>query len=140
MTCRLRSRVLAAATAFVLFPAAANAESIVGNWYGEGQPNDPNYVWIAHFYPGGNYVAQFRVCHGNAGADDIDKGVWTYAGGINDVVTLEANGHPMYSDDRYDTVSLDAKKFVYKHEATGFVFTARRVDDKFELPSCAAMS
>lgn len=120
--------------------ALAAASSIAGTWYGEGQPGDPDYVWVAHFSAGGNYEAHFRVCHGGVTQEDVNKGVWTYSGRINDVLTLEADGHAMYRDDRYDTISIDASKFVYRHEATGFVFTARRVDDKFKLPSCAAVS
>ena len=120
--------------------ALAAESSIVGTWYGEGQPGDPDYFWVAHFSAGGNYEAHFRVCHGTVPQEDVNKGVWTYAKGVNDVLTLEADGHAMYRDDRYDTLSIDAAKFVYRHEATGFVFTARRVDDNFKLPSCAAVS
>jgi hypothetical protein len=120
--------------------AIAAPPAIAGTWYGEGQPNDPDYFWVAHFYPGGNYEAHFRVCRGNQTSEDVNKGIWTYSGHVNDVVTLEADGHSMYRDDRYDTISIDAKSFVYRHEATGYVFTARRVDDKFQLPSCAAVS
>lgn len=125
----------------VIGPGALAAQpQIVGTWYGEGQPGDPDYFWVAHFSAGGNYEAHFRICKGTDTREDVNKGVWTYSGGVNDVLTLEADGHAMYRDDHYDTLSLDATKFVYRHEGTGFVFTARRVEDTFKLPSCAAVS
>ncbi len=120
--------------------SAGPGSPIVGTWYGEGQPDDPNYMWMAHYDAGGKYEAHFRICRGTATEEIVNKGVWTYSGAIDDVVTLEADGHAMYHDDRYDTLSLDKNKYVYRHEATGFVFTARRVADDFKLPTCAAVS
>lgn len=118
--------------------SAANAP--IGTWYGEGQPDNPKWMWVERYYPGGAYEARFRLCHGNVAEDVINKGVWTYSGNINDVVTLSADGRALYQDDKYETLSNDGRTHVYRHQATGYEMTARRVDDKFELPSCAAMS
>lgn len=134
--------VVAAAWLTALCAADADAAAVpfIGTWYGEGQPDDPNVYWLARYDASGRFEADFRVCHGKQAEDQHDTGVWTYANNIDDVVTLSVNGVSSYYDDRYDTLSIDAHKFVYRHERTGFVFTAVKVEPNSALPSCAAVS
>jgi len=42
--------------------------------------------------------------------------------------------------DLYKTLSHDAKKWSYRYLADGYVFTAVRVDGKFQIPSCEGIS
>ncbi len=119
---------------------APAGQSPVGYWYEEGQPDDPNVLTIVHFDVSGRFDVHFRMCHGHDQADDIETGVWIYANGINDMVTLTANGGSAYRDDRYDTVKLDATHYVYRHERTGYVFKDVRVDAKSDVPSCESTS
>jgi hypothetical protein len=118
-------------------PAARAATPfIVGNWYGEEQPKDPNVFWIAHFWPDGHFAAKFRTCHRRETLDVDDTGTWTLREGVLEVTSTLVNGHTIFQAERYRTLSYDGHKHTYRHERTGFVFAAVRVRDDFELPSC----
>lgn len=132
----MRGLALALWLVLLVQPATAKASFLVGNWYGEQQPHDPNVLWLARFWPDGRFQAKFRTCRPKDFVDEVDEGTWTYNGRITEVTSTFVNGSPMHVVDRYDTISYDGRKHVYRHERTGFVFTAVRVDDKFELPSC----
>ncbi len=114
--------------------------SVTGTWYEEGQPNDPNVLTVMHLDPSGRFDVHFRMCHGRDQSDDVESGMWLYDKGVLDIVTLNVNGLSSYRDDKYDTVSLSANKFVYRHEATGYVFSDIKVDAKSEVPSCDSTS
>ena len=116
--------------------APAPQSSVTGYWYEEGQPDDPNVLTIMHLDPNGRFDVHFRFCHAGKESDDVESGVWVYANGVLDVLTLAANGQAIYHDDKYDTVSLDAKEFVYRYRTTGYVFSDSRIDPTSELPSC----
>lgn len=109
---------------------------LVGNWYGEEQPSDPNVFWLAHFFSDGRFEAKFRTCHQRQALDEIDEGRWTYKNAVAEVTSRFVNGRAIDDVQRYHTLSYDGRKHVYRHEATGFVFTAVRVNADFELPSC----
>jgi hypothetical protein len=122
--------------ALLAFPARAADPFIVGNWYGEAQPHDPNVYWLAHFWPGGRFAAKFRTCHGKTGEDEDDTGTWSYRADTLEVTSTRVDGQATFQVERYHTLSYDGRKHVYRHEASGFVFTAVRVRADFELPSC----
>jgi hypothetical protein len=117
-------------------PAAVPTPFIVGNWYGEEQPHDPNVFWLAHFWPDGRFKALFRTCHGKTTEDEDDSGSWTLRDGVLEVTSVLVNGHAIHQPERYRTISFDGRKHVYRHERTGFVFSAVRVDSDFQLASC----
>jgi hypothetical protein len=109
---------------------------LVGNWYGEEQPEDPNVFWLAHFFPDGKFEAKFRTCHQKQIIDEVDEGRWTYKNAVAEVTSTLVNGRTIDDVQRYHTLSYDGRKHIYRHEATGFIFTAVRVGADFELPSC----
>ncbi len=128
------------ATAVVLLALARVAHAapafLVGNWYGEEQPHDPNVFWLARFWPNGRFQAEFRTCHPGQTLDETDEGRWTYKNGVAEVTSTRVNGQPIDIVDRYRTLSYDGNRHTYRHERTGFVFTAVRVSADFELPAC----
>jgi len=117
-------------------PAHAKPLFLIGNWYGEEQPKDPNVFWLAHFFPDGRFEAKFRTCHQKQTLDELDTGTWTYKANVAEVTSTLVNGRMINQVERYHTLSYDGRKHVYRHEATGFVFTAIRVGPDYELPSC----
>ena len=125
------------ALCLLLLSHAQPGSFLVGNWYGEEQPNDPNVLWLARFWPDGRFEAEFRTCRKTQSIDEIDKGSWTYRDGAAEVTSTLVNGRPIHVVDRYKTLSYSGNKHVYRHERTGYVFTAVRVDADFELPSCS---
>jgi hypothetical protein len=124
----------------MLIQPAAAGPFLVGDWYGEGQPDNPNVYWVAHIQEDGFYSAHFRFCRGHVASDVEDLGNWTYSAKVAVLVTLRVNGQAVHDTDRYDTISYDGRKHVYRHERTGYVFTAVRVAKDFELPTCSLSS
>ena len=137
---RFRLPVVAALMVLAGAAAAEPAHFLVGNWYGEAQPEDPNVFWLAHFHADGRFDAVFRTCRGNDAADESDTGTWSYRPGGFEVNSTAVNGIPTSQVERYTTVSYDGRKHSYRHERTGFVFSAVRVSDGFELPLCGLSS
>lgn len=122
-------------------PAAGVAASfLVGVWYGEEQPKDPNVFWLARFFPDGRFHALFRTCHGKQAFDEDDTGTWSLRNGALEVTSTLVNGHAILQVERYHTLSYDGHKHVYRHERSGFVFSAVKVRDDYELPACGLSS
>ena len=120
--------------------ADAKGQFLIGNWYGERQPEDPNVFWLARFWPNGRFEAMFRTCARKQTLDEHDEGTWNYAGGITEVTSRRVNGQTILQIERYRTLSYDGRKHVYQHLRSGFVFTAIRVGSDYELPSCSLSS
>ena len=113
----------------------------VGNWYGEGQPDSRNVMWLSHEWPDGRYEIRFRRCErGKTVWEQTETGRWHYTKGVEEIQTTFVNGRRAYLKDSYRTVSYDGRKHVYRHVADGFVYSTVRVDDNFRLPSCAMVS
>ena len=122
-------------------PAAGVAAAfLVGVWYGEEQPKDPNVFWLARFFPDGRFHALFRTCHGKQAFDEDDTGTWSLRNGALEVTSTLVNGHAILQVERYHTLSYDGHKHVYRHERSGFVFSAVKVRDDYELPACGLSS
>jgi len=110
----------------------------VGNWYGEGQPGEGNVIWLSHHWPDGRWDIRGRWCKGGKVLrEEFDSGHWQYTKGAELIVTTKVDGQPAHDENHYRTVSYDGRKHVYRHLESGFVFSSVRVDEKFELPSCA---
>ncbi|HEX3755352.1 MAG TPA: hypothetical protein VHV26_09780 [Rhizomicrobium sp.] len=121
-------------------PAAAAAFSPVGVWYGEGEPGDPNTMWLVRLSPDGGFTAQFRFCRNRQSFDQFETGTWSFKDGLEELLTRTVNGRPSQDDNSYRLLSYDGRKQVYRYLRTGFVFTSVRVDGKFPMPQCGLMS
>ena len=131
-----------AAAAWLLFagPAMAATPYLLGFWFGTGQPNYKTNMWLEQFLPDGEFRGQYRSCVGGKPQDMTQTGRWSLDGDRERIDILTANGQYQPRSDPYQLVSVDEKTWKYRYLPLGYVFTARRVDDKFELPSCEAIS
>ncbi len=116
--------------------AAVKAPVMVGNWYGEGQPATPEAFWVAHIAPNGSFDAEFRLCEKGRQGETSIKGKWTLKNGLYEFITRTADGQSVYGVNHYKTQSYDGRKHVYRHVETGFLFSAVRVAQTFQLPDC----
>jgi hypothetical protein len=82
----------------------------------------------------------FRTCHGRQTFDEDDSGTWVFRDAVLEVTSRSVNGQPILQTERYHTLSYDGRKHVYRHERSGFVFSAVRVGDDFQLPACGLSS
>lgn len=113
---------------------------LLGSWFGTGQPNDKAAMWIAHMNPNGVFAAHFRSCVKGQEFDEVETGRWRLEGDTETINIMTTNGKPFLREDVYKILSHDNQKQVYRYLRDGFVFTSRRVNDKFEMPSCEAIS
>ena len=70
----------------VAFPAFA-APSLVGIWFGQGQPYDKRSMYIDRFFANGKYRSEFRDCQKDKAEDSHEDGTW-----LEDLGTGALNG------------------------------------------------
>jgi hypothetical protein len=134
--------------ALSIFPAKAAGGSVVGDWYGLGQPHDKEMAYLDHIKPDGTYVSEFIVCRGKKSEHHIESGTWSASPDITRVVTTVIDNHPVHFQYDYAMVSNDGKIWVYRIAASepenptaiGYQFNARRVGPDFRMPGCLEIS
>jgi hypothetical protein len=76
---------------------AANVElSGVGSWYGEGQPDDKDQVWLSRHEGNGKFSIVSRKCNNGVAADNAEEGTWSYKSGLLEIVTTLVDGKPAH--------------------------------------------
>ena len=150
MTAAGRTFVIAMATATFLSCGTANAagRSVVGDWYGLGQPHDTEMAYLDHIKPDGTYVSEFEVCKGKKSEHHLESGTWSSSPDITRVITMAIDNHPVHFQYDYAMVSNDGKTWVYRIAASepenptaiGYQFNARRVSADFRMPGCLQIS
>ena len=120
-------------------PASA-APYVVGDWYGQGQPNDKSNMWLDHLRPDGAFNGQYRTCLKGKASDTVQSGTWSLTGDSLTISILTVDGFFQPRNDVYQTMTHDGRHWVYNYLRMGYVFKADRVDGKFELPSCETVS
>jgi len=133
--------------AVALSASLMDSKTLVGDWYGEGQPNSPQVMFLVHEYAGGTFTIEFRDCSSGRAVDHVESGDWSYADDKETVVTEALNGRKAHFVDQYLTVSYDGRNRRYQLIASdslaseiGFVFSAVRVDKSFTLSDCKLTS
>jgi hypothetical protein len=118
-------------------PVQAATYPMAGVWFGTGQPNDKSEMYIDHFNADGGFNNQHRYCRqGRIAAEFRETGRWSVKGNILTVDIATVNGKPDPRTDTYKLLSVDAKTQNYVVLPTNFAYHARRMDPKFEMPSC----
>jgi hypothetical protein len=116
------------------------APFLIGAWFGQGQPDDKSEMWLVHNDPDSSFQVQFRACAKGKAMDQMETGRWSLAGDTETLQVLTVNGTPLAQREIYKILSHDGAKQIYRYLATGFVYTSRRVDGDFEMPSCEMIS
>ncbi len=118
-------------------PRAAPQPTLVGNWYGIGQPSDPDVFYIDSYHADGTFNSEYRKCvKGKLDYQQTQSGKWTYRGGV---LTMNANmidGKPGTFDHSYTIESLTFTEFQARlHDPTNYLYVQNRIP-KFEFPPC----
>jgi hypothetical protein len=113
---------------------------LVGSWFGVGQPDDKASMWLIHQQADGTFQVLFRSCAKGKDLDEIETGRWQLNGDVETLNIQTVNGQRTDQNDEYKILSHDGGKQVYRFTGTGFVYTSRRVDGTFEMPSCETIS
>lgn len=128
-----------AARSLFIAPALA-APSLTGTWFGYGQPDSKDSMYLDHFLANGQLHSQFRDCINGKPHDSTEDGNWSVKGDILTIQVMRHNGIAMPRTDAYRLTSVTAQGFKDVYLALNFPFDERRVDDKFEMPSCQLTS
>jgi hypothetical protein len=113
---------------------------LIGSWFGMGQPDDKGAMWLIHQAADGTFRVQFRTCVKGQNLDEIQTGRWQLSGDVETLHIRASDGTAVSQDDDYKILFHDGGKQTYQFLRTGFVYSSRRVDDKFEMPSCETIS
>ena len=117
-------------------PAPAQPPTLVGFWYGIGEPGDPEVFYIDAFHPDGKFNAEYRKCEkGKLIYQQTQAGTWKIADGILTINSTEINGKPGRFDHSYTIEMLSATEFHARLHDPDFLFEERRIP-KFEFPPC----
>lgn len=133
----LSAFLIAAAMATVLVTAAAGAESsLIGNWYGVGEPDDPNISYIDSYNADGTFHSEFRRCeHGEVVWRQTETGKWTVNNGVLRMISDTIDGKPDRFDNSYRIELTTANEFHARLMQPDFLFVEKRIA-KFEFPPC----
>ena len=138
----LRSPALRAFCALFLLLLAQGAApapaSLTGIWYGKGQPDDPEIVFVDFFGANGSFIAEFRKYEGcRITWRQVESGTWTMRGDVQVVRKSSVNGEAIDVEEQYRVESVTATELRTRHIPTGFAFVEKRIA-RFEFPNCNA--
>ncbi len=132
---RFYSLVGSIAAAF-LFAAGAAAANPVGMWYGEGQPHDPNILYLDHFSEDGTFRSEFRRYERcEIVWQQFEEGRWNQEDDKIITIIDQVNGYPARGYQEYVIEELSENEIRLRHTETEFLFIERRID-RLEFPGC----
>jgi hypothetical protein len=120
--------------------AAAAGPSLVGTWFGQGEPYDRQQMYLDHFLANGEIHSQFRTCVKGKPEDSREDGTWQVSGKTLTIKMVRHNGFPAPRVDVYRLDLVTPQRFKETFLALNFPFDERRVPDDFKMPSCELVS
>lgn len=119
---------------------AGAAPSLIGTWFGQGQPDSKQSMYLDYFLANGQIHSQFRDCFKGKAYDSTEDGTWSVAGNILTVRVARHDGMPAPRTDTYRLTSVTARELRHIYLPLNFPYDEHRVDDKFTMPSCQLVS
>ncbi|MEI7791382.1 MAG: hypothetical protein WCJ15_09435 [Alphaproteobacteria bacterium] len=130
-------RWLAAFLLLSAVQAQAAPSTMVGTWFGQGQPDDKSAMYIDRMRADGTWRGEYRVCiKGKPPKDDIQEGRWKLAGDILTLGVETVGGQFWPRTDTYKILEHSPKAQKYLSLGYKFTYTPQRVADDFKMPSC----
>jgi len=116
------------------------APSLVGIWFGQGQPYDKRSMYIDRFFANGKFRSEFRDCRGPKAEDSDEDGTWSVKGDILTIQVERRNGVVDPRTETYRLISVTQTRFKDVFLPLNFPFDEHRVDEKFVMPDCQLVS
>ena len=116
------------------------ATSLTGTWFGYGQPDSKDSMYLDRFLANGQLHSRFRDCINGKPHDSTEDGNWAVKGDILTIQVARHNGIAMPRTDVYRLTSVTAQGFKDIYLALNFPFDEHRVEDSFTMPSCQLVS
>ena len=115
---------------------AAQTSSLIGNWYGVGEPDDPSISYIDSYRADGTFHSEFRKCvRGEAVWHQVETGKWSLKDGVLRMVSDTIDGKPEIFDNSYAIELTGVDEFHARLRNPDFLFVEKRIA-KFEFPPC----
>jgi len=132
---------LAACLVFLSAMSASAASYMEGTWFGHGQPDSKDAMYIDRMRADGSWQGEYRTCvKGKPPNDQIQMGHWALAGDVLSLKVDTVNGMPLPRTDTYKMLAHSANSQKYLSMAWNFPYTPGRVADNFQMPSCELTS
>jgi len=130
-----------AACLVLLLASPAYAQSyMVGTWFGQGQPNSKESMYIDRMRPDGSWRGEYRTCVKGKSSDQVQEGRWLLTG---DTLTLKVemvDGHRAARIDSYKMIAHTATTQKYISQGWDFPYAPQKMADDFQMPSCELTS
>jgi hypothetical protein len=139
-------RWLLAAFLLMAAPVQAAPSTMVGTWFGHGQPEDKSSMYIDRMRADGTWQGEYRSCVKSkpsgkpSDQTQIQTGRWKLDGDILTLGVETVNGQFWPRTDTYKMLAHSATAQKYLSLGRNFVYTPQRVTDDFQMPSCELTS
>jgi hypothetical protein len=121
--------------------APAHAASyMIGTWFGHGQPEDKESMYIDRMRADGSWRGEYRTCVKEKALDQIQEGHWTLSGDTLSLQVDKVNGVRSPRTDLYKMLGHTATTQKYLSLGWNYSYTPGRVADDFKMPSCQLIS
>ena len=120
-------------------PASA-ASYMVGTWFGRGQPQDQEAMYIDRMRADGSWRGEYRTCIKGKPSDQIQEGHWTLAGDTLSLRVDTVDGMRQPRTDLYKMLAHTATTQKYLSLGWNYPYTPAREPDDFKMPSCQLIS
>jgi len=131
---------LTAALVALSAPPAKAASYMVGTWFGHGQPESKDSMYIDRMRADGSWRGEYRTCLKGKASDQVQSGHWSLSGDILSLQVEKVDGIPAARTDTYKIISHGAQSQKYLSLAWNFPYAPQRVSDDFQMPSCELTS
>jgi hypothetical protein len=130
-----------AACLLVLFATPAGAQStMVGTWFGQGQPRSKESMYIDRMRPDGSWRGEYRTCIKGKPVDQVQEGRWSLAGDLLILKVELVDGSRTPRTDNYKMLAHTATTQKYVSLGWNFPYTPQKMADDFQMPSCELTS
>ena len=129
--------LLASLIVILALAAPASAASyMVGTWFGHGQPQDKESMYIDRMRADGSWRGEYRTCIKGKALDEIQEGHWTLQGDMLSLRVDTVNGMRETRTDLYRMLGHTATSQKYLSLGYNYPYTPTREPDDFKMPSC----
>jgi hypothetical protein len=131
-------RWLLASLILTLASPASAASYMVGTWFGHGQPDNKESMYIDRMRADGSWRGEYRNCISGKPLDQNQEGHWSLSGDMLSLRVDTVNGTRAPRTDLYKILAHTKTTQKYLSSAWNFPYTPQREPDNFKMPSCHA--
>jgi hypothetical protein len=132
---------LLAASLFVLIASPACAQpTMVGTWFGQGQPDSKESMYIDRMRADGGWRGEYRTCIKGKSSDQVQEGSWALKGDTLILKVEFVDGRRAPRVDNYKMIARTATTQKYISQSFNFPYTPKKMADDFQMPSCELTS